>query len=706
MDILNEKIQEQFNKLSKTGKLYKTDLTSDEVYDIYINSFSKENNPVFRDPASSYHNCNHCKNFIRRYGNIVALDENYEIVTLFDFDIEGEYSDTVKELSKRIKKSKIKDVFFETYQELNSLPYEKCSKHNEHFILGLVDNVKTYTEEEALKFGKVEPNETRIFKHIHLRLPKEFVDFSGDSIATIKETHRSNREVFNRGMVEIPLATLELVRDLIIQGSILNAESHKHKIVKMIPFKDEFDKLSSKQKDNWSWEKSRNLPYAKFKNELIGKLCTDIALGVDLNKACLTWNKLADKANYMRAVAPFTERQKQATMTLVKEKGYTESFNRKHATKQDVDIENLKHINNGDGKIEEVSIFDNLKPTKANQHKKAQFDNIDEIGIDKFMTDILPSCTKIEAYLENRHDNHMVNMVTSVDRNSKHMFNYTNNFSLDYNGNLAGKSMIKETVKSKGGKVDGVLRFSIMWAEGDGDNSDLDLHCIEPDGLEIYFSNKKNNRTGGNLDVDITQPLSQMSKGAVENITYPNKSKMPDGVYKLFVRQFAERNSKGFKAEIEIEGEIYTYECNRVIKNKSNIQVAEVTLKNGVFSIKHILKESNTSKTIYNLETKKFHTVNLMCLSPNHWGENNVGDKHYLFMLDKCKNDNHTRSYHIENFNSELTSSRKVLEPLALTIMLDPADEQLAGIGYNATVRDELIVKLHGTFKRIVKIKF
>ena len=75
-------------------------------------------------------------------------------------------------------------------------------------------------------------------------------------------------------------------------------------------------------------------------------------------------------------------------------------------------------------------------------------------------------------------------------------------------------------------------------------------------------------------------------------------------------------------------------------------------------------------------------------------------------MLDKCKAESDIRSYHIENFNNELAEHRKVLEPLASTIMIKPEGNQLSGLGFNATIKDELIVKLSGNFKRTIKIKF
>ena len=74
MENFNKLIQAQFDKMCKTGKLFRSKVTGQEVWDKYIESF--EDDPIFRDPESSSHNCNLCKNFIRRYGNIIAIDDS------------------------------------------------------------------------------------------------------------------------------------------------------------------------------------------------------------------------------------------------------------------------------------------------------------------------------------------------------------------------------------------------------------------------------------------------------------------------------------------------------------------------------------------------------------------------------------------------------------------------------------------------------
>ncbi len=698
MKNFNKKVQEQFKKMCTSTKLFRVALTGNEIWDLYVKSFTNEDNPIFRDPESTYYNCNHCKNFIRRYGNIVCIDDNNKIVTMFDVECDDSFVNSAKAITDAIKKSPIKDVFFETFTELNTLPYESCSAKNASFRLGTAKNTKIYTKDEAELYGVVEENQTIIFNHLHLDLPKEFVDTTGSSVETIMNKFREDKNVFKRAMEEISLDTLVLVKDLINQGSLLNGTTYLYKIEQFIIFKKVYDTLSAKQKDNWAWVTSYKFLYPKFKNELIGVLCTELTEGLELNIACKNWNTREDPLNKMKPTAPITKKQIEDAKKFVIDNGYEASFTRRHATISDINVSEIKHINNGKGEIKEVSIFDNVKPVKS-QHKRNEFDGIEEVHIDKFMKDIVSGCTSVEALLKNTHSGNMVSLTTASTEDSKPIFKWDNNYSWTFNGNLAGKSQIKDEVKSAGGKVDGVLRFSIMWADGDGDNSDLDAHCNEPTG-HIYFSSK-NAPSGGNLDIDIQTPNGKL---AVENITWPSLSKMKDGTYSFYVHQYANRGSKGFKAEIEFDGEIFSYECSNSVNN--NVQVATVTLKDGKFTINHAMSETNTSREIYGLETNQFHKVNLLCLSPNHWGENNIGNKHYFFMLDNCKAPHSIRSFHNENLIGELQEHRKVMEVLGTTNMIESTDKQLSGLGFNSTVKDELIVKLHGNFKRVIKIKF
>ncbi len=709
-----KKVKEKFDQMQKDSiVLFESSVTGNELWELYISSFLPKDNPVFRDPNSTTHNCNLDKNFIRRYGNVVSINSDYEIETIWDVELakNDPYYLSAQALTKKLKSSSVGNIFIETYDELNSLPYEKTNKSQAVYRLGIEENHKIYTQKEVDKFGVVTKGQVYKFYHFYADLDKKFVDFTDKSKASILGKHKSNKDVFFRGMSEIPVDTLLLVKDLINQGSLLDGQTHLYKIEVILPLKREFDNLSNKQIDNWSWIKSHKLDFAKFRNELIGNLCIELAEGKELNEACQTWNKRVDPSNYMKAKAPITKRQIEEAEKFVQEQGYEESFDRRFATIDDINVDEILHSNVGKGEIKTASVFNKVKATSTStRHKRSEFDKVEEVSIEKFMKDILPGCTSIEAYFENRMEGNLVALTTANVKESKPMFKWSNNFSWTYKGNLAGKSMIKEAVKSRGGKVEAPVRISIHFPDT---TSDYDLHCIEPNKNEIYFGNKRRTHSSsGMLDLDAQGMDGYFPpEKRVENITYSDISKMPNGEYRLFVYNYSgNRIQTAFNAEIEIEGELTTLLVKASAKR--TVEIGKLKSLNGEITFIpdtndcNIGESKSVSKNVWNLDSNEFHKVNLVCLTPNHWGENNIGNKHYLFMLDNCKSDLALRSFHTENLNADLLQHRKVMEVLGTTTMLEPTNTQLCGLGFNASVKDEIILKLQGTHKRMIKVKF
>lgn len=707
MKEFNKKIQAHFAEMCKTSKLFRVNLSGQEIWDLYLKSF--EQDPIFRDPNSTSHNCNHCNNFIRRYGNIVSVSEDYKITTIFDVVTDEEFTPVVKALCKAITSAAIAEVFFETFDELNSLPYESCSKTNTLFQLGTDKNTKRYTKEEAEKFGVVKPNEIRVFNHLHLFVPSLFVDNSGKSIESIMGEFRDAKNVFQRAMETISLDTLHLVKDLINQGSLLDGATHLHKIEKIIPLKQQYDNLSASERDNWCWVNSYKLPFAKFRNELIGVLCSELSEGKEINEACQAWNKRVDPINYMKTTAPITKKQIEEAKLFVEENGYAESFDRRFATIDDIKVSEILHSNVGNGEIKSVSIFDGVKSTST-RHKRNEFDGVEEVTIDKFMKDILPSCSSIEVFLKNAHDGNMASLTTANNKDSKPIFKWANNYSWTFNGNLAGKSQIKDAVKSRGGNTEGVVRISLAFPNT---TDDYDLHLIEPNRNQISYSNLRiTHPSSGVLDLDAQgRDGHQLPEKRVENIIYTDKNRMQKGAYMVVINNYSGRGlHTPFELEVEIEGEVNVFRLKKGISS-NQINAIKINFDGINFNIEsasemEISDSKSISKEIYGLETNQFHKVNLVCLSPNHWEGNNVGNKHYFFMLDGCKSPSSIRSFHNENLIPELAAHRKVIEVLGNTKMIDSTDKQLSGLGFNATVRDELIVRLSGTHKRTIKIKF
>ena len=696
-------LQEQFAKMCATGKLFRSKVTGDQLWEAYMRGFGED--PIFRDPESSVHNCNQCKHFFHRYGNIVAIAEDNSIMTMFDGETTDEYRESFRLMSELLRNAPVENIFVETFNYLHNAVYARCSKNDSMYALNLDHTVKRYTKEEAEKFGVVKPNETRTFVHFCVSVPREFIHFGNDTIDAIQARFREDKNVFKRALDEIPADTLKLVIDLIDQGSLLNGDTHKYKVVEFLNLSRQYNSLSAAEKDNWCWVKSYKYNPARFRNELIGKLCVELAEGKDLNAACQDWNKRVDPANYMKATAPITQQMIDNAKAFIAENGYEDSFNRRCATMEDIKVSDILHANVGDGNIKPVSVLDGIKPTST-RHKRSEFDGVEVVTIDKFMKDILPGCTSVEVFLLNSHKNNFVTLTTPVNKDSKPIFKWPNNFGWTYNGNLAGKSEIKEAVKAAGGFVNAHFRFSIMWNEDGRSIVDLDAHAKEPNGTEIYWGSYKGRKTpvcGGMLDVDMIRPAGV----SVENIFWNEPERIMDGAYRFFIVNFDQRHNNGAKAEIAFGDEVFTYVVDHEIMR--DVDIATVHIKNGIIDhvdqSKYLVDGSGVSKEIYGLETNMFHKVNLVCLSPNHW-DGKVGNKHYFFMLDGAKAPESIRGFHNEFLIPELLEHRKVMEVLGATLKVESTDKQLSGLGFNATVRDEVVLRLQGSHKRVIKVQF
>jgi hypothetical protein len=84
-------------------------------------------------------------------------------------------------------------------------------------------------------------------------------------------------------------------------------------------------------------------------------------------------------------------------------------------------------------------------------------------------------------------------------------------------------------VGAKGGDI----QISLFWKNF----NDLDLHCIDPGGEEIWFNNRRSHVTGGELDVD-QNAQAPYNTSPVENINWPLGA-APRGPYRIYVVHYA-----------------------------------------------------------------------------------------------------------------------------------------------------------------------
>lgn len=671
------KFQSNFNQLTANAThLFEVEVDKDEMWNLYLDSFPEGTNEIYRERRE--HDCSCCRHFIKAFGNVVVIKDN-QFHTIWEFDADSTtFQPVIDALDKYIKAKAITNIYV--------TPFAK---------IGTKENF------EQLADGSVKK-----WEHFFIELPSKFVDRTGRSVGDIQGGYRDTRNVFKRSLDEITEESIETVLELIYQNSLYRGEEWKSALEQFLKHKKAYDALPTEvEKANYAWDVSTKsgAVVGRIRNHSIGTLLVNISENMDLDTAVRKYEQIVAPSNYKRPKEIFTKKMLEDAKKTIEALGFMDSLGRRFATLDDITVNNILFSNKDSAKriAGMDDIFGEMEREVVSNPKK--FSKVEEISADKFVSDVLPTAKEIEVYLENRHANNMVSLIAPENKDAKTMFKWNNNFGWAYAGNMTDS--MKERVKAAGGKVDGDLRFSIQWNESGKDGSDVDAHCYEPNGHEIYFADRVSKYTQGNLDVDIRHPGPNI---AVENITWANRRTMKDGVYKFFVHQFAARGTNdGFRAEIEFDGQIYSFEYNKAMRTGEVVQVAEVTLKNGVFTIKELIPSNVSSKDVWNVKTNQFIPVSVVMYSPNYWDEQDgIGHRHYFFMLKDCINPESPNGFYNEFLKNELVEHKRVFAALGSKMRVKDVDDQLSGLGFSATKRDEVVVKVKGTSERVLKIKF
>lgn len=673
--------QQNFADMVKDADtLFEVEVDKDEFWNLYLDSFPAGTNEIYRERRE--YDCSCCRHFIKAIGNAVVIKNN-KIRTMWEFTTgDTTWQTVINALDAYLKAKAVTNTY--------------VSKFN---------SVGTNRNHETLEGGQV-----TTWDHFYLDLPKKFVDTSFRSIGDIQGSFRDTRNVFKRSLDEISEEAILTVLELITSNTLYKGDEWKDALKKFLVYKRAYEVLSESEKANFAWEhaKEAGVNVGRIRNHSIGTLLIDISEGVDLDTAVKKYEVIVAPANYKRPKAIFTKKMLADAQKTITELGYMESLPRRFATPDDISVNNILFSNRDAAKRIDgaMDIFGEMMAEVATSPKK--FSRVEEIPIEKFVSDVLPTAKSIEAYLENRHASNMCSLIAPKNADAKTMFKWNNGFSWAYSGNITDSDM-KQNVKNAGGKVDGDLRFSIQWNECGTDNCDLDAHCIEANGYHIYYGSGARkpgySPTDGQLDVDIISPCGRV---AVENITWANRKTMRPGTYKFHVNQYSGSAKNGFRAEIEFDGTVYSFDYNKSMRSGQNVPVAEVTLdKNGNFSIKELLPSSASSKDVWNLKTNNFVPVSVMMYSPNYWDEQQgIGHKHYMFMLKDCVNPESPNGFYNEFLKNELTQHKRVFEALGGKMAVESVDDQLSGLGFSSTKRNDLVVKVKGQTERIMRIKF
>ena len=672
-----QRMIDHFNSALGSEYLFEVELDKDELWNLYLDSFPEGTNPIFRQRRE--YDCSCCRQFIKNIGPTVFIDENLNLHTIFEFDTHSTtFQPVMNALDRYVKSKPITDIYLnETSKIGTNQSHERC------------DDGKIIT-----------------WDHFFLELPDRCV-LNRLQIPTKKGRLRDRRNVFKRSLDEFTMEAIDVVLELIGSNTLYKGEEWKGAISTFRTYKEYYDTLPEEKKDLYAWRASMTTGdvIGKIRNHSIGVLLADISEGMELDAAVRRYEKIVAPTNYKRPKAIFTKKMLEDAKKTIAELGYMDSLPRRFATLDDITVNNILFSNRDAAKRIGGDIFDEMMTETAVDPKR--FSRIEEVPADKFIRDILPGAKSLEVLLENRHARNMVSLIAPVNKDAKSMFKWNNGFSWAYAGNITD-SDIRANVKDAGGNVEGDLRFSIQWNDTDKHSpNDVDAHCFGPNRTHIWYGEKHDYVNGGFLDVDIINPV--IGKAAVENIAFADRKRMYPGEYRFYVHMFNNRGGKdGFRAEIEFDGNIYQFNYDKDLPQDRKVHVATVTLdENGNFTIREAMKSATSSRDIWGLKTNTFVPVTVAMYSPNYWDDQQgIGHRHYFFMLNGCANPEEPNGFYNEFLDNQLDKHKRVFEALGGKLAVAPADDQLSGLGFSATKRNDLIIKVKGATERVFKIKF
>lgn len=671
-------ITDRFNYLSKDhSELYITATPKDELYDYYLNSFPADTNPMYRTRRE--YDCSTCKQFIRNIGNVVAIVDG---AMLSVWDVEGleyPYDVVAKTMSEYVKSMPIKSIF-RVKEGAYGAPDSK----------ELVDDaVRTWHHFH----GKILP------KYQH-RSPGQVIGESDSAM-----------QVMRRGLQEIPLEAIDTVLELISNKQVYRGEEHLPALHALRELKVGYD--DGETPELFLWTNIHHMG-ARVRNTAIGTLLQDISEGMEIDAAAHSFGSKME--GYKRPKNTIiSTRMKDDAMKTINELGLEPSLSRRPARISDISVNDVLFVDNEvRGRVRGGGIAALLATQTTS--KAPDLSKATPIGIEEFMGSVVPKASSMELLFESQHLSNLVSITAPCDAEAPRIFKWEgNNFAWSYKGNNADS--IKQKVKAAGGNVTAPFRVSLGWYNHD----DLDIHVWEPNSghyqsSHIYYSNKRGSQ-GGVLDLDMNS--RNLTRTPVENVCWAHPH---DGSYKVQVHNFCKRESidVGFTLEVESLGTISTYHYPLPVLHREYIDALTIVVRGGqVTSITPGPKvecgdnSTGTTRTVggkeeWGLKTQTLVKVDTIVLSPNYWGDNTVGNKHWFFLLHGCKNPDPIRGIYGEYLKEELyTKHRKVFEVLGDLTKAAPTDDQLSGLGFSSTRKDKVRVLVQqGTTSKAYEIQF
>lgn len=369
--------------LDHPGPLFET--ATDGLWETYLNSFPPGS------PVRQHHNCNCCRQFIERYGGLVAVDatdRTYSVLWRPEDTTDPDLSHAIRNM----------------YLHVNSRPILRpfISKHRE--------------------LGR---RQTGPWQHLSTTNPQPFK-------SAAKAAHEAAAEkvtefhVTKRALTEYKPSTLAIALQLVNSETLYRSEKVREQLVWFNELKTATHHMRNKaRRDNLIWRAVASAPagFCHIRASVLATLLDDIEAGKPIDSAAAAFKQKMHPLQYQRPTADPTDGQISAAEALVEQLGVTPSLERRMA------------------RLDEVLPFCFWKPTEPNnpatggvfqhlretKHQAHTLPPAPPMSWDKFRRTLLPTAEQLELHIKQSMP--YFAFTTAVNPTAMPIFQWPNTFS-------------------------------------------------------------------------------------------------------------------------------------------------------------------------------------------------------------------------------------------------------------------------------------
>lgn len=648
MTQVNDSAYEQFRSNIKlnTGELFTTD--AENLFDTFLDELP--------DEVRQHYNCNACKQFFNRYGSLVTIDGKGNVKSALLPDSAPDYfAKPLAAMLAKIRKSTVTGVF--------------------------LSNEKTLGQPV-----------TGVWTHFHAVMPANAVVNNRTNTANqLMAQKNEDFATLNRSLEAFTVETIETAITILKTNVLYRSQRFLELAEWFLDVKKQMpNRLSKKQRNHLIWRAVYSAPvgWANVRGSMIGTLLDDIQNGLSFDSVKIRFEEKMGTYQVSQA-APTQGAINQAERTFAT-LGYVRSDLERRYLRFDEIQEFIWRPSIGKTQ-KSNGVFGSVAPKKVVQTTPNLTLPTQPITWQKFLRDVLPSASKVEAKVQD--SSRFVAMVTTLNPESKNILRWNNPVSWYYNGG-GYDATIKQRVEFAGGQYEGNdIRASLLW----NTRSDLDLHAKAPHDSHIYFGKIRGNY--GYLDVDMN--VSGETLEPVENIRWQHA---PNGIYEIWVNNYRDRNHQynPYKVELEVNGKIYNFEGT--LTDTGNEQsIVRFSYSRG--SQPSIIGAKNVAiGQAWNLDLAQYHEVTGIVKTPNQWGNAKVnsGDAQIIMLLEGAKDvsSGSGRGFLTEMLVSELQPIRSTLNAFVANQQIEGIEDATAngiGLSANGTINIDLRVTTGNT---------